>query len=118
MLYESLSQPLVFLWLGLFGFLCGFLFDFKSVFVKKSQKFKFFSHFFTFFVTFLTLSTYFFVNLKVNYGQIRLFSTVAFLTSFSIQRLLITNFVAKPLSKCYNKFKEKSKNGKRKKISF
>ena len=110
MLYETLSQPYIFALFFLTGFACGFLFDLKNVFSKILRKNNILTHFFNFFATFLTLLSYFFVNLKINYGQFRFFTIAFFLISFSFQRLLI----AKLFTRCYNKFKEKHQNEKRK----
>ena len=115
MLYETLSQPLIFLWLSLSGFLSGFLFDFKDIFSHYFKRKKIISQILLFFATFFTFFAYFYVNLKINYGQFRFFTILGFSLSFVIQRFLSKNFLAKYISKCYNKIKEK-RNGRKKMV--
>lgn len=114
MLYQTLSQPRIFVLVCLTGFLCGFLFDFKNLLIAKIKKNMVLNIIFSFFATFFTLFSCFYVNLTANFGELRFFIILGFLLSFSIQRFLIKNFVATFLSKCYNNFKEKH-HGKRKK---
>lgn len=115
MLYEVLSQSYIFLWLTVGGFLCGFLFDIKNILVWCFKKNKIISHVIMFFCVFLLLLISYYLNLKTNYGQFRLYPIFAFSLAFSIQRFLILNFVANPVVKCYNKQKEKN-NGKKKMV--
>lgn len=112
MLHETLSQPAIFFYLVLGGFASGFLFDFKNIFLSFFKKKKILNQLLMFFCVFFTLFCLYFLNLKFNYGQFRIFSIVGFLLSFAIQRFLILNFVANPLIKCYNKIKEK-RNGQK-----
>ena len=114
MLYEALSQPLIFLWMTAGGFLCGFLFDARCVFLflmQKSRLFRrfymIFKHFFMFFAVFSAIFVFFALNLKLNYGQFRFFTVLVFSLSFVIQRFFVTNFLAKPIQKCYHNFIEK-----------
>lgn len=104
MLYEVIFQPKVFAILFLGGFFCGFLYDLKS-FLHFFKKNKIFKHFFDFLLIFLTFFCYFFINLKINFGQIRFFSILAFILGPIFQRYIIKKFVAKIIMKCYNKFK-------------
>ena len=106
MLYESLSQPAIFLYMVLAGVLAGFLFDLKDLACIKLKKNKFFSHFFAFFATFFTLFLCFFFNLKFNYGQFRFFSIASFALAFATERFFVKNFLANPISKCYNRLKK------------
>lgn len=107
MLYESLSQPIVFAILSISGFFSAFLIDFKNIFLSFFKKNIFFYHFFTFFSIFLLFFIYFSINLKFNYGEFRFFTIFGFILSFFIQRFLSHNFLAKPILKCYNKVKDK-----------
>lgn len=113
MLFEALSQPTIFFALSLGGFLSGFIFDLKNLILFKIKKKSILNQFLLFFSTFFAIFVYFLINLIFNYGQIRFFAIFAFIISFSIQRFLMTNFVANSVIKCYNKLKEKS-NGKKK----
>ncbi len=113
MLYETLSQPLVFMWMIVGGIFAGLFFDLKNIclfFLKKKEIKK---HFFIFFSCFFTFFLFFLINLKVNYGEIRFFTIVTFALSFAIERFIIKNFIAKRVERCYNKLKEKQ-NAKRK----
>ena len=124
MLFETLSQPHIFLWLFVGGFVCGFLFDLKSLLVKKFKKNRFFEQILMFFASIFTflnilfyleiiLFVFFVLNLKLNYGQFRAFCIFSFFLSFCFERTLSKNFLAKPLTKCYNKIKGK-RNEKKK----
>lgn len=113
MLYETLSQPKIFVLIVLAGFLSGFLFDFKQILLSIFKKNKILNHILSFFALFFVIFAFFLINLKINYGEIRFFSIFSFCLSFSIQRFISQNFLAKPIAKCYNKYKGKI-NGKRK----
>ena len=114
MLYESSSQPIIFLYLLIFGFFSGFLIDLKNIFSLIFKGNKIFSQILLFFAVFFILFIFFIINLKINYGQIRFYTIFIFSLSFSIQRFLMNNFLAKPLIKCYNVFKGKRDGRKRK----
>ncbi len=111
MLYESLSQPIIFFYIILGGFFSGFLFDLKNIFLFKLKN-KFFKQFFIFFFTLITLFVYFFINLRFNYGQFRFFIALGFTLAFSMQRFLMVNFVANSVIKCYDKIKGKQNEKK------
>ena len=110
MLYQTLSQPYVFLSLFAVGILCGFLFDFSRVFSKLCNKNIFLTHFFNFFAVIISAAVFFVTNLFVNFGQFRAFSIAAFLAGLLLQQLLSTKIFAKFAKRCYNKL-----HGKRKK---
>ena len=107
MLYEALSQPAVFLWLTLGGFAGGFVFDLKNIFLSFFHKNKVLAQILLFFSTFLAFLLCFFLNLKTNYGEFRIFPIFAFSLAFAIERFFAQNFLAKPFAKCYNKIKGK-----------
>lgn len=102
MLYETLSQPQIFLFVVLFGFINGIIFDIFKIF-KNCIKNRFFINFLTFFNVFLVILIYFFVNLKFNYGEFRFYILLSFFLSLFIERLFIGNLLGKFLEKCYNK---------------
>lgn len=107
-LYQTLDQPKILLYLFLFGFLCGFIFDIKNIlnlFLLKNNLFL--CNLFNFFNIFLVFFIYFYLNLKINFGEFRIFSIITYGLSFTIQRFLSRNFLAKPCAKCYNKVKGK-----------
>lgn len=112
MLYETLSQPIIFLYLCLAGFLTGILFDFCNIILFYIKKNKIIKQILLFFCVFLTLFVFFAVNLKVNYGNFRFYTFFVFFFSLILQRFLVKNFVAKPIVKCYNHINEKRKQRK------
>ncbi|MBP3431955.1 MAG: hypothetical protein J6K39_03790 [Clostridia bacterium] len=91
------------------------MFDFKNIFLLIFKKNKTISHILMFFAVFLTFSTLFAVNLKTNYGQVRFFTLLSFFLAFSLQRFFVTNFLANPIAKCYNKIKGRRNERKIKK---
>lgn len=115
MLYETLSQPQIVLFVVLFGFLSGIIFDLQKLF-KKSIKNRFFDYFSSFFCVFLTILIHFFVNLKLNYGEFRFYILLMFFLSLAFERLFIGNLLENLLRKWYNKLTEKMKKGYENKI--
>ncbi len=113
MLYETLSQPSIFLWMSIGGLLSGLLFDFVNILSFLLNNKRVIKQILLFLSTFLLFFNVFFLNLKLNYGQFRLFSILGFGISFCIERFLMSNFLAKPITKCYNTIKEKQ-NARRK----
>lgn len=113
MLYTTLSQPTIFLLFCLSGFLAGFFVDFKNLFLFIFKKNIILNNIFSFFLYFFIFFLYFFTNLYFNFGEIRLFSLTTFVTSFTIQRFIMNNFVAKTITKWYNKAKEKHSERKK-----
>ncbi len=107
MLYETLSQPLIFLFMIIGGILSGFLFDLKNIVLYFFNKNKFICHFLMFFSCFSAFFIFFLINLKVNYGEFRFFIIATFALTFSLERFIIKNFVENRIEKCYNRFKEK-----------
>jgi len=115
MLYESLAQPTIFLILSAVGFFSGIIFDLKNIFSFLLKKKKILNQILLFFAVLIVFFMFYLVNLKVNYGEYRFFSIIAFMLAFSIERFFVLNFVANKALGCYNKFKEKS-NARRKKM--
>lgn len=101
MLYETQTQIGVFFLFILSGLLCGLIFDFQKI-IKNKIKNKFFANFLLIFCVFLSSFIYFFINLIFNYGELRLFSLVAFLLSFSIEKMIAQNIFALTKKFCYN----------------
>lgn len=114
MLYETLSQSSIFLYLTLGGFFSGFFLDIKNILHLIFKKNKIFSHIFDFFAVIFVLFLFYLINLKINYGEIRLFSIISFFLSLLIERFFSINILAKPIVKCYNKIKGKRNETKRK----
>ena len=112
MLYETLSQFNIFITMFLCGFLSGFILNFKNFFLKLFKNNKILNHIFMFLTIILMFFCYFFANLFINYGQIRLFSVTTFLLAILLQNIIMNNFVAKIILKCYNKRNERAKQKK------
>lgn len=113
MLYETRGQLSVFLMICIVGFLSAILFDLKNIITFKFKKWRFLTHFFDFFCIFCVFLCYLLTNLEINFGEQRLFVIIGFWLAFSIERFFSTNFVAKPLTKCYNVLKEKINDKRR-----
>ena len=111
MLYETQTQIGVFFLFILSGFLCGLIFDFQKI-MKNKVKNKFFANFLLIFCVFSSSFIYFFINLIFNYGELRWFSLVTFLLSFSIEKMIAENIFALTKKFCYN-----IKHGRKKKRS-
>lgn len=109
MLYETLSQPQIFLLIILFGFLTGFIFDLLNL-LKNVIKIKFFNNFILFLGVFLSIFIFYLINLNLNYGEFRFYVLFSFALAFTIERILLGNLVAQSLKKCYNNIKLKGKN--------
>lgn len=112
MLYQTISQPTIWLLFSIFGFVSGFLIDILKIINIFFKKIKLLNNFFSFIIYFSIFFIYFFVNLKFNYGELRFYTFIVFSFSFFAQRALIQNFVAKPVSKWYNMKKERRNEGK------
>lgn len=104
MLFETLSHPQIFWYLALIGFLSGLFFDFSAyiVFLCKKNKvvkivFDFFSTVAVFFIFYIAVS-------KIDYGSIRFYHLLAFLSFFTIQRITLGKIIAKLFDWCYNIF--------------
>lgn len=116
MLYQTLNHPkllVVFLILGLVG---GLVFDvgnfIKFLFANKKVP----SIILDVIQTFICLALIFVTNVKLNYGIIRLFPFVIFMTAFSIERYTISKLIAKIYLSCYNLIiKLNKRNWRRKK---
>lgn len=106
MLYETLLQPKLMVIFLILGFVCGFVFDvgnfIKFLFANKKVS----NFLLDFLQTSLCLFLLFLVNLKVNFGQIRLFPAVLVLICFTIHRLTLGKIIAKLYISCYNKLQK------------
>ena len=120
-LFETLNQPNILLFLVIFGFLSGFLFDFAYIISFLCNNNKIVENIVQFFAIFFSFLILFFVNLKTNYGQFRVYIFVVFFLFLSIQRITVGKLIAKSKIWCYNTFKKITKtilkveeNGQRK----
>ena len=108
MLFQSLSQPISLFIFLLLGLTCGFLIKIKTIIYKKCIKNNFLRIFFDFFIYFLIFYAFFSINLKINFGEIRIANIFVFFISFLLTQFFINKIVAKAISKCYNRRKERN----------
>lgn len=97
MLFETLSQPLILLWIVASGILCGFIFDLSNLLFKLSNCNKIFRYFLDFFSVIITAFVLFLVILKINYGDLRLYEILIFTLFVLLQRATIGKLLAKTL---------------------
>lgn len=115
MLYETLSQPLILLYVIVVGFLSGVVFDIATFLLTIFKQNKFLRHLLDFICTSVVCGIFFLLIFNLNYGEIRLWQVVCFVVSVVIERLSIGKLVAKGLLVCYTFFIKKLKKVKAKK---
>lgn len=104
MLGETLSQPLIFLMLILFGFSGGIIFDICNFIWKMSKNNKILKHFLDFFGTIIVFLIFFICIFNFNFGELRFYEFLVFFTFFSLERFTIGKLVEKFIELCYNGF--------------
>lgn len=110
MLNETLNQPYLLLTFLIVGLIGGLIFDIGNFIKFLCSNKKIPSVCIDIVQTSLCLTLILFTNLYFNYGLIRLFPIVCFLTSFSVERFTLGKLIAKIYNACYNgltKLKEK-----------
>ena len=107
-LYQTLNQLLIFLKIACAGIFSNFIIIFFDLINIKNKKFKFVNYFFQFFTYSIVFLIYFFLNLKLNYGQLRLYFFASYFFLFSFFRFLFKKILAKLKSRCYNNHKRKN----------
>ena len=112
MLYDTLSQPVLFLIFALAGMFSCLAFCLIKI-AKKYVKNIIICNIFDFFGIFLIFFSLFLTNLFFHYGIFRIFPILIFFTFFFLSQLLFEKHFAKLFSKCYTLFKGK-RNGKNK----
>lgn len=103
LLYETLSQPLIFLIIFSIGFASGLIFDLRKYVCFLWANNKIVSLILDIIATLLVCGILFYSNLIFNYGQFRFFVIFSFVLGFALQRFILGVFVAKICSWCYNK---------------
>lgn len=104
MLYQTLNQPLICLFLLLLGFASGLIFDVSNYIVFLCKNNNITKIIFDFFAT-VAVSTIFFLAVYfLDYGQIRLFHFVVFFGFLILQRITLGKLIAKFIQVCYNCF--------------
>lgn len=104
LLYETLSQPLIFIIMFSIGLGSGLLFDLRRYISFLCLKNKKVNIFLDIFFTIIVCGILFISNLYFNYGEFRFFSILAFIIGFTIQRFTLGMLVAKVSCLCYNYF--------------
>lgn len=102
MLYETLKQPSLLIAFIIAGICSGIIFDIGNFIKFLFSNKKFPSIIIDIIQTSFIIFVEFIINLKYNYGQIRLFPIFIFLIFFTIERLTLGKIVAKFYSSCYN----------------
>ena len=102
MLYETLAQPLLFLYFLILGFAGGIIFDICNFIKFLCANKKFACVLFDLIGSSACLFLIFFFNLKLCYGVLRVFPYLIFIISFCVERFTLGKFVAKFYTSCYN----------------
>lgn len=108
-LFETLNQPYIFMWLILSGFLCGILFDIAYIISFLCNNNKIAKNILQAVATVLCFFVLFIINLKINYGQIRIYVFAVFFICLFIERITLGKIIAKTRDWCYNVFKKFTK---------
>lgn len=121
MLYPTLNQPLVIVVMLAVGFASGVIFDIGRILSALLGGQKFSRHFFDFLSVIFSSFLIVVANLRVNFGQLRLYVFAIFFVSLFFERFLSKILWTKLLSKCYTsienikkKFAGRVKNGRKK----
>lgn len=112
MLFEATFQPKIILFFAVAGFLSGFFFDLKRVFLFFLPKKQVFNHIFSFLAWVFTLLTFYFSNLNTNFGSFRLYGVAIFALFATLECFLSQKVFAKQLTKWYNNFRFKANERK------
>ena len=106
LLYETLSQPLIFLIMIGIGFGCGFLADVRNLVFFLCNKNKIVA-FILDIITGLICGIFFLLSvLSLNFGELRFYLILGFFIGFLIQRFFVSSLIAKFSKIWYNNFKE------------
>ena len=106
MLFSTQNQFILFLIFFISGFIFGAIYNLKNIIKIKNGK-SFLRHIIEFLGIFTFLFLFWFINLKINYGKLRLYAIFSYFLSFLLSYFLVKKFVAKAFVKCYNKFRIK-----------
>lgn len=106
LLYETLSQPLIFIIVFAVGFLSGFLFDLENYLVFLCNKNKIVKIVLDFTLTLLCCFIFFLTILNQNYGELRFYEILAFAGGIFLERKSLGFVIAKFFTWCYTKFEK------------
>lgn len=105
LLYETLSQPLIFIIILSFGFLSGLIFDLRNYLCFLFAKNKIVSIILDIVATILVCFVFLIGNLYFNFGEFRFYVILAFVIGLLIERVTLGIIVGKVCSWCYNKLR-------------
>ena len=109
MLYPTVNQPIIIVVIFLTGLLCGGIFDIFKLLTAICGNDKITKSFFDFLTILFSFFIFFFVNLKINYGQFRIYVIVLFIAGLTLERLIIKLIWCKLIKKWYSAFNLKQK---------
>ena len=104
MLYPTANQGTIFLILFLGGIISSFAFDINNLIAFLTNKNKIVKIILDFISTLTCGFIYFYLVLKYNYGEQRLFTLLAFVSSLLIERATLGILLAKSFPWCYAKY--------------
>jgi len=102
MLYETLAQPAILLYVLIVGFLSGIVFDCATFLFVVLDKNKVVRFILDFLATILAMFILFVLILKISYGELRLWHILFFSMALFLERATIGKLVAKGIMLCYN----------------
>ena len=108
MLYPTLDQPVILIVVFCSGLAAGALFDVVKLLTVLSGKDRFSKHILDFLATIVSFAILFLVNLKINYGQFRVYVLALYLTGILLQRLISKFLWTKLFLKWYNTIRRKN----------
>lgn len=103
MLFETLSQPLIALYLICAGFLCGIIFDFNNLICLFAKKDKFLRLFLDILGTLIAFAIFFLLILNISFGEIRFYQIFLFVLAIFLYRITFGKLFVKLIEKCYIK---------------
>lgn len=101
MLFETLWQPLIALYILGTGFLCGCVFDINNLIWYLCNKNKVVRFILDFLSILLCFIIFFFLILNISYGEVRFYQIVLFLLALFLQRITLGKLFAYISKKCY-----------------
>lgn len=103
MLFETLSQPLIAIYLIGAGFLCGIIFDLNNLIYLFAKKDKLLRFVLDIASTLIVCVVFFLLILNTSFGEIRLYQIFLFVLAIFLYRITFGKLVAKLVEKCYIK---------------
>lgn len=105
-LFETLNQSKIVLFLLIFGFLSGLIFDFNGLIVFLCNKNKIVKNLLLCLSVCLSSFVLLLINITLNYGQLRFYIFALFIGMVILERLTLGKLVALTYDKCYNLFRK------------